>query len=300
MDRALREFRIRGVATNLAFLENVIGASALSRRELHDPLHRRDAGADRRGAAPRPRDKAPELHRRRDGERPSGDARPAEARSACAAAGRAGLRRPRRRTARSSASTATAPEAFARWMRDEKRVLVTDTTMRDAHQSLLATRMRTHDIVAVARGLCDGAAGASVARMLGRRDLRRRHALPDRGPVGAARRASASACPTSCCRCCSAAPTASATPTIPTTSCASSSREAAAAGIDLFRVFDCLNWVENMRVAMDAVLRERESSARRRSATPATSSTRRGRNTTSPTTSGSRASWRRPARTSSR
>ena len=42
------------------------------------------------------------------------------------------------------------PEDFARWMRDESRVLVTDTTMRDAHQSLLATRMRTHDIVAVA------------------------------------------------------------------------------------------------------------------------------------------------------
>ena len=75
--------------------------------------------------------------------------------------------------------------------------------------------------------------------------------------------------------------------------------QAAAAGIDLFRVFDCLNWVENMRVAMDAVLRERESSARRRSATPATSSIRRGRNTTSPTMSASRASWKRPARTSS-
>jgi pyruvate carboxylase len=42
------------------------------------------------------------------------------------------------------------PEAFARWMRAEKRALVTDTTMRDAHQSLLATRMRTHDLVAIA------------------------------------------------------------------------------------------------------------------------------------------------------
>ena len=65
-----------------------------------------------------------------------------------------------------------------------RRVLVTDTTMRDAHQSLLATRMRSHDLVAVAARLCRGAARAPLARMLGRRDLRRRHALPHRGSRG--------------------------------------------------------------------------------------------------------------------
>ena len=42
------------------------------------------------------------------------------------------------------------PEAFSKWMRKQKKVLITDTTMRDGHQSLLATRMRTHDITAVA------------------------------------------------------------------------------------------------------------------------------------------------------
>jgi pyruvate carboxylase len=42
------------------------------------------------------------------------------------------------------------PEKFARWMREERRVLVTDTTMRDAHQSLLATRMRSDDILSIA------------------------------------------------------------------------------------------------------------------------------------------------------
>src|SRR5690606_27932372 len=45
---------------------------------------------------------------------------------------------------------ALGPEKFAQWMRAESRVLVTDTTMRDGHQSLLATRMRTFDIAAVA------------------------------------------------------------------------------------------------------------------------------------------------------
>ena len=42
------------------------------------------------------------------------------------------------------------PEAFAKWLRAENRTFVTDTTMRDAHQSLLATRMRTYDIAAIA------------------------------------------------------------------------------------------------------------------------------------------------------
>ena len=42
------------------------------------------------------------------------------------------------------------PEKFAKWMRNETRVLMTDTTMRDGHQSLLATRMRTHDIATIA------------------------------------------------------------------------------------------------------------------------------------------------------
>ena len=70
----------------------------------------------------------------------------------------------------------------------EEQVLVTDTTMRDAHQSLLATRMRSHDIVGIAEVLCPRPAGTPVAGMLGRRDLRRRHAVPHRGPVGAARR----------------------------------------------------------------------------------------------------------------
>ena len=42
------------------------------------------------------------------------------------------------------------PVKFAEWMRASRRVLITDTTMRDAHQSLLATRVRTYDILAVA------------------------------------------------------------------------------------------------------------------------------------------------------
>ena len=62
-------------------------------------------------------------------------------------------------------------------------------------------------------------------------------------------------------------------------------QQAAEGGIDLFRVFDSLNWVENMRVAMDAVLEIGRAARGEPSATPATSPTRRGPSTTSPTTS---------------
>src|SRR5207237_4699405 len=50
-------------------------------------------------------------------------------------------------------------EKFSRWVREQQRLLVTDTTFRDAHQSLLATRVRTHDMLQVA---------PAVARQLSR------------------------------------------------------------------------------------------------------------------------------------
>src|SRR5690606_17080890 len=45
------------------------------------------------------------------------------------------------------------PEKFSRWILDQKQLLVTDTTLRDAHQSLIATRMRTHDMLRVAEAV---------------------------------------------------------------------------------------------------------------------------------------------------
>ena len=43
------------------------------------------------------------------------------------------------------------PRAFAKAVRDEKKTLLMDTTFRDAHQSLLATRVRTHDLLKVSK-----------------------------------------------------------------------------------------------------------------------------------------------------
>ena len=113
-------------------------------------------------------------------------------------------------------------EGFAKWMLAQERVLITDTTMRDAHQSLLATRMRQPDMTAHRALLRAHAAAAVLHGMLGRRHVRRRHAFPARRSVGAPRAVPRSSCRTCCCRCCCARRTPSATPTTRTTSCARS------------------------------------------------------------------------------
>ena len=188
MDRALREYRIRGVANNLLFLRSGAVTSEIPRLRLHHPLHRRDAGAVRFPRAPRPRDQAADLYRRCHAS--TAIPKRAAAPSRPPMRGRPSRRISRRRRAAghaSNCSTSSARKAFAAWMRKEKRVLVTDTTMRDAHQSLLATRMRTYDIARGRRRLCARPAATVLARMLGRRDVRRRDALSVRRPVGAAR-----------------------------------------------------------------------------------------------------------------
>lgn len=144
------------------------------------------------------------------------------------------------------------PDAFARALREQTAVAVTDTTFRDAHQSLLATRVRTYDLVAVAPhvarltpGLLSmeawGGATYDVAlRFLGEDPWERlaavREALPNvalqmllrgRNTVGY-------------------------TP-YPTEVTTAFVREAAATGMDIFRIFDSLNDVDQMRPAIDAV-----------------------------------------------
>ncbi|MBO1750397.1 pyruvate carboxylase [Actinotalea sp. BY-33] len=144
------------------------------------------------------------------------------------------------------------PDGFARALREQTAVAVTDTTFRDAHQSLLATRVRTYDLAAVAPhvarttgGLLSveawGGATYDVAlRFLGEDPWDRlatlRESLPNvaiqmllrgRNTVGY-------------------------TP-YPTEVTQAFVREATATGIDIFRIFDALNDVEQMRPAIQAV-----------------------------------------------
>ena len=104
---------------------------------------------------------------------------------------------------------------------------------RDPHAHPRPAPRRRARLAPHARAALDGG--------VGRRDLRRRAALPRRGPVGAARRCCARRCPTSRCRCCCAGATPSATrptrPRSPTRSCT----RPPAPGLDIFRIFDSLN-----------------------------------------------------------
>ena len=132
MDRALREFRIRGVATNLAFLETIINHPSFRDNTYTTGSSTRRRSCSSSGQAAGPRDQAADLHRRRHRQRPSRDARPAAAaRPTRARAGGARSQRHRRRPAAKQLLDELGPEAFADWMREQKQVLVTDTTMRD-------------------------------------------------------------------------------------------------------------------------------------------------------------------------
>ncbi len=252
MIRALREFRIRGIATNLVFLENLLGhptfldGSYTTRfvddtQELLNIAKRRDratrlltyiADVSVNGNAevagrPKPVDALQPVVPKLAAEEP-----PAGTRQRLDEMG---------------------PEAFAKWMLQQKAALVTDTTFRDAHQSLLATRFRSYDLVQSAGAYavnlpnlfsleCWGGATFDVAmRFLKEcpwerlRDIRAR--VPNlllqmllRGANGVGYK------------------------NYPDNVVREFIYQSADSGIDLFRVFDCLNWIDNMEVAMQTVL----------------------------------------------
>ncbi|MDX1884949.1 pyruvate carboxylase [Mycolicibacterium sp. 120270] len=144
------------------------------------------------------------------------------------------------------------PEGFARWMRDSGAVGVTDTTFRDAHQSLLATRLRTNGLVMVAPYVarmmpqllsveCWGGATYDVALRFLKEDPWER--------LAALREALPNICLQMLLR---GRNTVGYTP-YPELVTKAFVDEATATGIDIYRIFDALNNVESMRPAIDAV-----------------------------------------------
>lgn len=246
--RALAEFRVRGPATNISFLTALLadpdflaGNATTGFIADHPELVAAEPGADRatkllawladvtvnqpHGAAPAGPDPADKLDDLPTDPPPDGS---------------------RQRLDQLGA------DAFAAWMRDQPQLLVTDTTLRDAHQSILATRLRTADLVAGARHLahhtpgllsveCWGGATYDAALRFLHEDPwerldRIRTALPNvclqmllrgRNTVGY-----------------------TAYPEVVTRRFVAEARRS---GIDVFRVFDALNAVEAMRPALDAV-----------------------------------------------
>ncbi|MGB4226503.1 MAG: pyruvate carboxylase [Candidatus Dechloromonas phosphoritropha] len=254
MGRALSEFRIRGVSSNLAFLENVITHPSFKSGECTTRFI--DNTPELFTFKPR-RDRAtrllkfignvlvngnPEMKGRRKPTLPLPP--PLLPRIDPAAALPKGSR---------DRLLELGPEKFAQWMRNEKRILLTDTTMRDAHQSLFATRMRTADMVAVAPHYahllpdllsleCWGGATFDVAMRFLKEDPWER--------LGKLREAAPNVLLQMLLR----ASNAVGYTNYPDNVVRYFVAQAAKNGMDVFRVFDSLNWVDNMRVAMDAVI----------------------------------------------
>jgi pyruvate carboxylase len=252
MERALQEFRVRGVKTNIPFLLNVLDHPEFI------------AG----NCTTRFIDETPELFR--FPVRQNRAMRLLTYAAEITVNGFPGVARP------AGHATAAEPEppkfdslsepppgfrqrflamgadAFSRWVREQKPLLVTDTTFRDAHQSLLATRVRTRDMLRVADAyarLCSGVfsiemwGGATfdtAMRFLKEDPWERLVQLREKIPnilFQMLLRGSNAVGYTS----------------YPDNVVKAFVTEAAAAGIDLFRVFDSLNWVPNMELSLEAV-----------------------------------------------
>ena len=252
MDRALREFRIRGVKTNIPFLENVVNHSRFragdvttSFLEDSPELFRLPSRADRAtkllsylgdvilNGNPEVKGKAiPRTLENAPIPLTPGIAPPSGTRQLLQNLG---------------------PKKFAAWARKEKRLLITDTTFRDAHQSLLATRVRTYDLLATAFAIAQrlpnlfslemwgGATFDTAMRFLHEDPWQRLRELRTR-------------IPNICFQMLLRGANAVGYTSYPDNVIVEFVREAHAQGIDIFRVFDSLNSIENMRVAIEAVL----------------------------------------------
>jgi len=252
MDRALREFRIRGVSTNIAFVENLLKHPTFLTYQYHTKFI--DETPELFDFRPR-RDRATKIltyiaditvngHPETQGRPlPPADLKPPRPPKTPVEAPPPGTR---------TLLDAEGPEAVARWMKAQTQLLITDTTMRDGHQSLLATRMRSLDMIKAAPayahmlpGLfsveCWGGATFDVAyRFLQECPWQRLRDIRAKMPnimTQMLLRASNGVGYTN----------------YPDNVVQGFVAQAATSGVDVFRVFDSLNWVENMRVAMDAV-----------------------------------------------
>lgn len=251
MVRNLREFRIRGIKTNIPFLENVILHPSFMSGEYNTTFidqspelfvfpKRKDRGTKMlsyigattiNGFEGTEKKKKPIYKKPRMPEVKYSEAIPKGTKQLLDEHG---------------------PEEVAKWVKEQKEVLYTDTTFRDAHQSLLATRFRTKDLEQIAeptaRLLPDlfsvemwgGATFDVSARFLKEDPWQRLLRLRERMPnvlFQMLLRAS----------------NAVGYKNYPDNLIREFVEKSASAGIDVFRIFDSLNWVKGMTLAIDSV-----------------------------------------------
>ena len=254
MDRALREFRIRGVKTNIPFLENIIADDTFRAGQAHTKLIDTKTSlfefSRRRDRATRTLAYLSEITV--NGNPHAKGYRPTEIMIPAAAVPTQPLITDHSAPGTKNLLSDLGPEKFSQWILDQKRLLITDTTLRDAHQSLIATRMRTHDMLKIAGAystrtpemfsleMWGGATFDTAMRFLNEDPWERLRRLREKVPnilfqmlfrgsnaVGYSN--------------------------YPDNVVAGFIKHSADSGMDIFRIFDSLNYLPNMKVAMEAV-----------------------------------------------
>jgi pyruvate carboxylase len=258
MERCLQEFRVRGVKTNIPFLLNLIKhpqflAGDVTTRFL-DETPQLFQFAARRDRATKVLSYLAEVivngHPEVKGRtRSVSDGVSAALAKPQAAQGQAALPK----GTRDRFKELGAPK-FAQWAREQKQLFVTDTTMRDAHQSLFATRMRTFDMLAVAdryarehadlfsMEMWGGATFDTAMRFLKESPWERLARLRERVPnilFQMLVRAASAVGYTN----------------YPDNVVYEFVRLSAEAGMDIFRIFDANNWLPNIELGINAVLK---------------------------------------------
>jgi len=252
MDRALREFRIRGVKTNIPFLENVIHNATFRSGRATTTLI----------------DTTPELFKlklRRD--------RATKLLTFLGDVTVNGNPQAKGHVVKEVLPPARIPawdhkktppsgtrqlllelgaKKFADWMLKQKRLLITDTTFRDAHQSLFATRLRTYDMLAGADALARRAPQLFSLEMWGGATFDTAMRFLHEDPW-VRLRALRQKIPNICFQMLFRGSNAVGYSNYPDNAVAGFVKHAAASGIDIFRIFDSLNYLPNLKVAMDAV-----------------------------------------------
>ena len=246
--RAVREEHIRGVKTNIPFISNILSHPTFRSGKCHTKfidetpeLFEMQYGRDRAT-------KVLKYIAQRQIENPSAERPQFDIPRFPTVTGEAG-------TGLKPLLDQKGPEALRDWVIAQKKLLITDTTMRDAHQSLLSTRVRTRDMVLAADGTSEILSDAFSLEMWGgatfdvayrflhespweRLDLLRKKIpnIPFQMLLRGANAVGYTNYPDNLIR--------------------AFVQEAAKSGIDIFRIFDSLNWIPGMEVAMDEVLRQ--------------------------------------------
>jgi pyruvate carboxylase len=252
MNRALREFRIRGVKTNIPFLENVVLDETF--RSGNATTRLIDTNPALFKFQPR-RDRATKLLSYLSDVTVNGNAtakgyRPAEVLPPARVPDfdvKGDVPKGSR-----DRLLELGPEKFAAWIREQKPLLITDTTMRDAHQSLIATRMRTIDMLNIAEAVAHRTPNLFSLEMWGGATFDTAMRFLKESPWDRLRDLREKI-PNLCFQMLFRGSNAVGYSNYPDNVVAGFVKHAAASGMDIFRIFDSLNYLPNMTVAMEAV-----------------------------------------------